>query len=399
MSRPDQIEIERWRYWQGQELRGRDFRDQLTSEAHLRWWHNRAMHNAYGVRYGFRVQPVFEAEELAAAGVECGVAYDCYGRELILQSTREVNLPPAATPPSGTAPASMTLLVRYRGMLGRRGVSGACAPCGSAVVLEEPEFLWRPSARVSVSDGVALAEVVHEPAARLAALPAGVDLGSLAGRVYYESERRLLISRGVLSGEDKTELLNLSSEATFQTAVNDLASAALRVPVLDFRPRVARPLARPRVGSGATVPEGTAWEPWTERVSDTRRTFSEAAVGYQVTIDTSAAGFTETPCYFAWLEGTFWEAGRIEFLLAPFTHVDQPTPRQFRFRLWLPTIPALLGSRARAANLQHQTEFINFARRQRLYVCWLGVGPNPAGSAAPGCGAATAPECYTANED
>jgi hypothetical protein len=50
MPRPEPVEIERLRYWQGQKLRSRDFRDQMEMAAQLRWWHNRALHQAFGVR-------------------------------------------------------------------------------------------------------------------------------------------------------------------------------------------------------------------------------------------------------------------------------------------------------------------------------------------------------------
>src|SRR5262249_23851380 len=54
-STPEQRDLERLRYWQGQMLRSRDFRDQAAQQAELRWWHNRALHNAYGVVAGLGV--------------------------------------------------------------------------------------------------------------------------------------------------------------------------------------------------------------------------------------------------------------------------------------------------------------------------------------------------------
>src|SRR5690606_23425466 len=47
---------ERQRYWHGQLLRSTDLGDQLVQEAQLRWWHNRAIHNAYGVVAGLVVE-------------------------------------------------------------------------------------------------------------------------------------------------------------------------------------------------------------------------------------------------------------------------------------------------------------------------------------------------------
>jgi len=93
----------------------------------------------------------------------------------------------------------------------------------------------------------------------------------------------------------------------------------------------------------------------------------------QVTIDTSAAGFTEAPCYFGWLAGTLWDRSNIEFFPAPFTHIDRERNDQFRFRLWLPPVITVLGSRVRVANREFGSEFINYARDHGLHVCWLGI--------------------------
>src|ERR1043165_4464539 len=82
-------ELQRLKYWQGQKLLSRDFRDQTSYQAQLRWWHNRALHNSYGVSYGLGV--TLDATRVT---IEPGVAYDCYGRELILQTTKEIPLPP-----------------------------------------------------------------------------------------------------------------------------------------------------------------------------------------------------------------------------------------------------------------------------------------------------------------
>ena len=49
MSQTEKRKLERVRYWQGQMLRSRDFNDMHAVEEQRRWWHNRALHNAYGV--------------------------------------------------------------------------------------------------------------------------------------------------------------------------------------------------------------------------------------------------------------------------------------------------------------------------------------------------------------
>lgn len=337
MSIPKRVEIERLRYWQGQRLLARDFRDQATIEAQLRWWHNRALHNAFGVRYGLAILPLTAQGSLCALRVDCGVAYDCFGRELMLQTAREIPLPPV-----GVKPQNITLLIRYKETAAfpkKHEVSNACAPGGGVALLEQPEFVWKQSDLVQVTDGVPLTQLNYD-----------------------------------------------GSKGSF-----------LFLP--DFVAPSLRPLARPRIGSGATVPEGTAWELWSERVSVANRRVREVSVGYQVTIDTSAAGFTERPCYFAWLQGTLWSQSNIEFFPVPFTHLDSESITQFRFRLWMPRIPTLLGARLRLSNVQFENEFINFARRRRLYVCWIGIQPSLAETAGRRCVAVEESECHTVNKD
>src|SRR5262245_45150861 len=52
------LEPERFRYWQGQMLRSRDFNDQTARAAEMRWWHNRAIHRAFGVCLGLEISAI-----------------------------------------------------------------------------------------------------------------------------------------------------------------------------------------------------------------------------------------------------------------------------------------------------------------------------------------------------
>jgi hypothetical protein len=166
------LELQRLRYWQGQMLRSRDLRDQVATEAQLRWWHNRALHNVFGVASGFEVTRKVKAElngqivvvelsdhsvkiELNDQSVEVklnnqlevelngqtvmvqlngqtvmvqlndqavvvnlsdqpvivypGIAYDCFGRGLILAQPYS-----APVPPEDIDSKEWTLLARYR---------------------------------------------------------------------------------------------------------------------------------------------------------------------------------------------------------------------------------------------------------------------------------------------
>jgi len=105
---------------------------------------------------------------------------------------------------------------------------------------------------------------------------------------------------------------------------------------LDFRPVVARPVARPRLATGNTIPGATSWQSW--KIGDTE-------VGVQVVVDTSAVGFTRTPHFFAEaLSGQAAEDLRGQPALAPkpdkfvpawFASIANPSTQGFIFRLML----------------------------------------------------------------
>jgi hypothetical protein len=133
-------------------------------------------------------------------------------------------------------------------------------------------------------------------------------------------------------------------------------------------------------------------------VSGVDRSISEIPIGMQVTIDTSAAGFTETPCYFAWLQGTLWEKSNIKFFPVPLPHIDRETYKRFRLRLWMPRTITLLGARMRLANRNFGDEYINFARKQKLYICWIGIQPTATETPEAESPDEAEPECHTVSE-
>jgi hypothetical protein len=378
MATPTQPGIERRRYWQGQKLGSSDFRAQAEIETQLRAWHNRAMHNAFGISQGLGAKPIPERGSVTGFKVECGVAYDCFGRELLLQTASEVAVPQADSQPL----SSITLLLRYRETseyLSKKEMGAACGlgTCGSST--ETAEFLWKLSTEVQSSDGVPLARLNYESTSELQDAAAINNLTETQrSRLRYDKERKLLIYKGVMSSTARDELLGLTSNTAFKEAVKKLFESSQEVPRVDngFLPVRTRRLARPRIGNGNTTPGGTEWEIWAEVLINSRRARKTEPIGVQVTIDTSAAGFTEQPCYFAWLEGELWSENKLQFFSAPLGHIDNATTRQFRFRIWLPTIIAPTAAGARIINKGFETEFLNFARRQKLYVCWLGIQPS-----------------------
>src|ERR1044071_5102583 len=90
-----------------------------------------------------------------------------------------------------------------------------------------------------------------------------------------------------------------------------------------FRPIVARPLARPRLATGTTIPGETAWQTW-GKVDD--------EIGVQVKVDTSSEGFTWVPHYFA--QGTT-ENPANDFVPAWFSSIADPSAQGFTLRLML----------------------------------------------------------------
>ncbi|RUR74503.1 hypothetical protein ACF3DV_12180 [Chlorogloeopsis fritschii PCC 9212] len=295
MPTPLPNDLQRFTYWQGQLLRSVDFRDQSAIAAQLRWWHNRAVHNAYGIAEGLQV-----TRNGNTVTVEPGIAYDCFGRELMLSQPQVLTIPADLE--------DSFLLAQYQEINSsnqQNELSPACLPTKFKLT-QRPRLLWKPSNSVKVRDGVILARLINRT-----------------------------------------------------TAPSDHP---------DFIPPRARAIARPRIGSGTTVPGATSWTSW--RVSDGSQ---QIVVGFQVEIDTSSAGFTEIPCYFAWLQGSFWSSPKEQFLFASFGHISKVSVEQLTFNLWLPSIQTWVPSIE--TNQALDTEFLTFAQQQKLYVSWLGIQP------------------------
>ena len=139
-------------------------------------------------------------------------------------------------------------------------------------------------------------------------------------------------------------------------------------PVLRPTARRTRPVARPRIGWGSTPPDATAWVAWDEL----RRL--RLARGVQVVIDTRTAGFTDLPCYFAWLQ---WPSlasapadGAVEFDLLGLQYVQNESIDGFTFRVVVARPNPLFFGRSGGAGVGDP---VSFARTQQLHVCWLGI--------------------------
>lgn len=292
MLTPLRYRLERLQHRQGELLRSADFRDQQTVEAELRWWHNRSLHNTYGIACGLAA-----TQNGTQVMIAPGLAYDCFGRELLLPQPTELTLP--------AQPATVKLLMRYR-----ETSTASCAP---------------PVASCRCSDG--------------ANLPEGVDFRWVDAARTFDPRDGVLLPR---SGVDVS---------------------GFTLPREPVQPR-ARALSRPRIATGSTSPGSGGWESW----MDPRN--PAAALGFQITIDTSAAGFTRPPCYFASLEGPRWvvvvkrsgTSAPSQVLLSD--HVANATATGFMFRVFV---------RDSGPEEQKLAVFQAFACESRLSVHWLGI--------------------------
>ena len=313
MSFTEKKDLERVRYWQGQLLRSQDFNDIHAAEEQRRWWHNRAVHNAYGIHQDPDGLPALDVKlttDKSAVQITTGLAYDSFGRELILEMDQTVPLPP-----NTAKDEELVLVMRYRMKAGSdcERLAAVCGPNSSRPGFVE--FAWKTKQSFCFTDGVALADLQ------------------------------------IVKGEKSLKLLQRPS---------------------------SRPLARPLLASGATVPGNTPWELWTPATDANR---GQIVLGVQTTIDTSAAGFTDAPCYFAWLQGPVFRPQTRQIVPAFLSNIAEETVNSFVFRLALlgrrqHRVPMLFASAQQAVHFVTADDFPLFAHQQNLYVSWIGCQKN-----------------------
>lgn len=317
-NKPPNREIERFTYLEGQMMRAGDFQDIQRVADQRRWWHNRALHNAYGIYQGF------EASAISASGskpavieVSPGLAYDCFGRELFLECVAVIQYlsKPLA------AGNVRTLLIRYKTPVSRResdAVAAVCCFSDGRSSSGDIEFVWVDAPRTSPEEGVPV---------------------------------------GMLRSADPS---------------------ARKFTRLITPPR-RRPFARPRLGTGSTIPGNTSWQPWDFAGPQFVSREGPLEIGVQTTIDTSAVGFTDMPQYFAWLEGPIFNSQTLQLVPALLPSIANESLDSFTFRLILMQrqqeiiFEALAHTIApRLQLIQSSSDFADFAQQQGLYVSWLG---------------------------
>lgn len=300
MSAVESRELQRLRYKQGQTIRGQDFRDQQRIERQLRAWHNRAVHNSYGVSKKILEGLSADADGSNRVLVHPGLAYDCFGHELLLCNQTSIGLPSQQEP--------MLLVLRHKEGCrcgGATYVTGDCFEVTHPRIATDAELTWVREKGFSFRDGVPLART------------------NFAG-----------------------------GTVTLDTA---------------FISPSARPLARPRIGMGNTIPGATVWEIW-KVTSGVAGIFASI----QVTVDTSSAGFATVPQYFASLQGPVSQIDPdvIKVVALHFDHVDLMKTNSFVFRFLILILQLL-------PTASINTLITKYLQDQKVYVSWLGIEQNP----------------------
>jgi hypothetical protein len=104
----------------------------------------------------------------------------------------------------------------------------------------------------------------------------------------------------------------------------------------------------------------------------------QVVLGVQTTIDTSAGGFTDAPCYFAWLQGPVFNPQTRQLAQVLLPSIAEETVNSFVFRIAFPLPSAGFFSAHVAPTINYVTpeQFSSFAHQQNLYVNWVGCQKN-----------------------
>jgi hypothetical protein len=318
------VPLEQFVFGDGQTLRSTDLDDYTKIGDARRWWHNRALHNAYGISRGLKVAPaaldLAQPERMMGVRVRAGIAYDSFGRMLYQQFDLDLPFP-------SDLPSSIAAAVLFLRRSDADADSCGCSPRRKCC-LGEPvhqgdglEFYWEETAQFRAEDGVPLARVLYRKGSRRAS------------------------------------------------------------PALDEKfvaPR-SRRFSRPHLAAGGTLPGATAWK---LGPADLVRKDGTKILWQPVDVDvsTSAAGFSQTPQYFAKLSGPLFDPVRELVLPVVGPHIVNEFPEQFTFRFW---IPVYSGRAIEEINAGAQASsppgsvigfaaFRQFAIRHKLRIVWIG---------------------------
>jgi hypothetical protein len=149
------MDLYRQEYRHGQSLRSRDLSIQAEMEEQLRWWHNRAVHHAYGVVGGFAVQHVMDRKVVM---VSAGLAYDAFGRPLQLFQDTELPLPK----PCEQRAQKWMLVARVTGIEASEGnsekaINKVCVGENRRTTVNRVRLEWEPERQFDYRGAVAIA--------------------------------------------------------------------------------------------------------------------------------------------------------------------------------------------------------------------------------------------------
>ncbi len=125
--------IERVSYLEGDLLRADGLNTAAASRDELRWWHNRACHRPYGITLGLEAS-------LEAGGrilVRPGLAYDAYGRELVLAEPATI-----AAPDDLADAEAAELVLTAADARSACGAPEAIWPCEPAATASGARLVW-----------------------------------------------------------------------------------------------------------------------------------------------------------------------------------------------------------------------------------------------------------------
>lgn len=312
------IDFQRLRYWQGQRLRSEDLNAQAHYAEELHWWHNRAMHDAYGVSSGLEVS--IEDDNVL---VTAGLAYDCYGREIILAHPVTLLVPDSETD------------TNFDLVIARQTEGGS-------------KLFWQPSSSFSIRDGVRLVRLTSNNELRRAGIQQRTrglrrpHMGSGTTPVGTTPWRLWQV-------QGENQLYTLGIEVTVET----INSGFQQTPCYFAQLRQQTEMAAENGGKYRANGETRA----------KRSPFIPGASGRILSSFTDISQLNRSTL-FSTQRGT-----------VPIYHVADASQDSFTFRVWL---GSLLGNRFAFSEDEDiepdlDNELLIFAQKKRYSVCWLGI--------------------------
>jgi len=308
-------------FFNGQRIEATDLKTLVARQRELRWQHNRTLHT-WGIGSGL---VVIGEKEARAALVGPGYAIDSMGREILLSESHTEPVPPVAG--EDGKPNSYYLTISFpdqAGITTNETRDGICMPRGAVRLLETPVFCW-----VKIDEQ-------GRPAIEV--------------RSDIEEGRKIVLARA--------EVLNCK----------------LAQPLSIRERRNSKVAAQPYIAAGNTPEKSTPWQLWKEL----NESGEEVVVGVQVDVDTSDAGFRQTPAYSARVGGNRFgivqtDSGADLLLIEPIAHVENASAQQFRLRAML--IWKFLGGSASGAAIPYEEQIFLRVLRELLnwHVVWIGI--------------------------